>query len=151
MVVHDWYKEYHYSWLRSSQIANCVENSSTGSRDLKIRNRESPWVIPFKTRGWDPRRAGVSSVYWATDTSFFQKECFPFSLQSSFSYPKNGSLGVNDLKNTIKLGRRTEACEINRWKGEMKMSQKAIIKLDTLPVLWRIITTRVQSLTCGRS
>jgi hypothetical protein len=49
MVVHDWYKEYHCSWLRSSQIANCVENSSTGPGKPKIRNHESPCVRPIKT------------------------------------------------------------------------------------------------------
>src|SRR5215213_8202432 len=48
MVVYDRYKEYHYSWLRSSQVANRVENSSTGSGNLKIRNRESPCLIPSK-------------------------------------------------------------------------------------------------------
>src|SRR5215216_720322 len=49
MVVHDRYKEYYCSWLRSSQITNCVENSSTGSGNLKIRNRESPYVRAIKT------------------------------------------------------------------------------------------------------
>jgi uncharacterized protein with HEPN domain len=29
LVVYDRYKEYHCSWLRSSQIADCVENTST--------------------------------------------------------------------------------------------------------------------------
>jgi len=38
----------------------------------------------------------MTTLLEAPYPSFFQKECFPFSLQSSFSYPKNGSFGVND-------------------------------------------------------
>jgi hypothetical protein len=47
MVVHDRYEEYHCAWLRSGQIADCVENPSAGSGNLEIRNFESPCLIPI--------------------------------------------------------------------------------------------------------